>query len=127
MADFFGFNPPFLGGPQNVLSRQEDDQLIKNDLLQLLRTNPGDRLHRHDFGVPLRDYIFDLERRDLSEIQSRITEQIERYEPRVNVEQVIVRQNPDKHRMEIRVIVTLKRDPRRELIIEDFLALSNEG
>jgi hypothetical protein len=51
---WFGFNPPFIGGQQKVMSRQEDLRLIKNDLLQLLLTVPGERVHRPTFGSPIR-------------------------------------------------------------------------
>ena len=57
MATYFGQNPPFVGGAEKVLSRQEDIRLIKNDILQLIMTSPGERVHRPNFGTAVRETI----------------------------------------------------------------------
>ena len=59
MVNFYGFNPPFLGGNQNVLSRQEDVRLIQTDILQLLLTSPGQRVMRPNFGTSINYQLFD--------------------------------------------------------------------
>ena len=42
-----------------LLSRQEDLRLVKNDLLQLILTSPGERVHRPNFGTEIRNSLFD--------------------------------------------------------------------
>lgn len=121
-AIYYGFNPPFIGGPQNVLSRQEDDRLIKNDILQLLLTVPGERVMRPTFGVNLRNFVFEnLVSSDLSTLKSEIEEKIRIYEPRVDLEYVDLIPDPDRNGLQIKIIVTMKKDPKKQLSIEQFI------
>jgi len=127
-ATYYGFNPPFLGGPQNIMSRQEDDRLIKNDILQLLLTVPGERVMRPDYGVNLRNFVFEqLVDRDLSQLRQEIIRGITEFEPRVDVEEVVLKRQDDSNKLTIRLIVTLKKDPRRQLTIEQFINLSTQA
>jgi phage baseplate assembly protein W len=128
MAEFFGFNPPFFGGPQNVMSRQEDERLIKNDILQLLLTVPGERVMRPDFGVNLRNFVFEpLTSTDLFALQNEIERAITVQEPRVTVESVNLDREDDQNRLAIRVIVTMRKDPKRRFTIEQFIDLVTES
>lgn len=128
MATYYGFNPPFIGGPEGILSRQEDDRLIKNDILQLLLTVPGERVMRPDFGVNLRNYVFEPgTNTDLSILQSDIRYQIQTQEPRVIVDDVTIRKSLDDNRIEIKIVVTPKKDPKRQLTIERFIDLVTQS
>jgi phage baseplate assembly protein W len=121
-ALFWGFNPPFLGGPQNVLSRQEDDRLIKNDILQLLNTVPGERVMRPHFGVPLRSFVFEqLIDSDLSALEATIKDAIEEQDSRVIVDEVSISRDDDRNGMNVKVVVRLKKNPTKELTIDQFL------
>jgi phage baseplate assembly protein W len=121
-AIYFGMNPPFFGGQQNVLSRQEDERLLKNDILQLLMTVPGERVMRPDFGVHLRSFVFDqMTDVDLAALQLEITEAINRQEQRVTVDSVDIVRDDDRNQISVRIIVTVKKDPKRQLTIEQFL------
>ena len=127
-ATFFGYNPPFFGGSQNVLSRQEDDRLIKNDILQLLLTVPGERVMRPDFGVNLRNFVFEqLTQTDLISLQDSIEEEIAAQEPRVIVNSVELTPNADNNRLKVQIIVTLRKDPKKQLTIEQFIDLVTES
>lgn len=121
-ASFYGMNPPFLGGQENILSRQEDDRLIKNDILQLLLTIPGERVMRPTFGVQLRSFVFEqMTDADIVALQSEIAEAIRVNEPRVNVESIDITRNDDKNRIQIKIVARLKKDPKKELVIETFI------
>lgn len=123
MADYYGFNPPFIGGAQNVLSRQEDQQLIKNDLLQLLMTVPGERVNRPAFGTPLRAFVFDNNTdADIETLRIRVTEAIRTHEPRVRVEELNIQQQGDGHTIRLYLIARLVRDPKTKLTIERFFS-----
>lgn len=125
MAEYYGMNPPFIGGTQNILSRQEDDRLIKNDLLQLLLTVPGDRVMRPDFGVNLRNAVFEqMADNDLSILENEIRRSIETQDPRVIVNNVSLVRNDDSNSLQIVVIFSIKKDPRRQLTIQRFI---NQG
>ena len=89
MAMVFGYNPPFFGGPQNVMSRQEDEKIIKNDLLQLLLTVPGERVYDLNFGVNLRSMVFDqMEEGTIETLRQEIYNKVTTYEPRVNLSMI---------------------------------------
>jgi uncharacterized protein len=122
-AKFFGWNPPFVGGAQNILTRQEDDRLIKNDILQLLLTVPGERVMRPTFGVRLRSFVFEQTiSSDLSLLESSIKTAIEFYDSRVVVSDVIIKRDDDRNGINISIVVTMKNDPSHEISIEQFLS-----
>lgn len=122
MATFYGFNPPFIGGPEGVLSRQEDDRLIKNDLLQLLLTVPGERVNRPDFGVNLRNFVFeDSTPQSLSILASEVKSAVLRQEPRVNILDLQIISDPDTNQIKISLAFNLKIDPTRVINLEQFL------
>lgn len=121
-ATLYGFNPPFLGGPQNILSRQEDDRLIKNDILQLLLTVPGERVMRPNFGVPLRSFVFEqMIESDITALESTIRDAIEQQDSRVTVDEVTIQRDDERNGINVRVVVRLKKNPAKELTIEQFL------
>lgn len=128
MATYYGQNPPWFGGAQNVLSRQEDERLIKNDILQLLMTVPGERVMRPNFGVNLRNFVFDpLTSPELSALRSEIVQKITAQEPRVIVNSVDLIRDDDKNMLSIKIIVTMRDDPMKQLTIEQFIDLVTES
>ncbi len=123
-ATFFGMNPPFIGGAQNVLSRQEDERLIKNDLLQLIMTIPGERVMRPEFGVSLRSFVFEqLVGADLASLELELVQQIQRQEPRVTIDTIGITPDAERNGMQVKLVFRMKKDPKKELSIERFLAL----
>ncbi len=121
-VEFYGYNPPFIGGQQKVLSRQEDDRLIKNDILQLLLTIPGERVMRPDLGVNLRNFVFDnMDENTLSILEADIRTKLTRYETRVDVRQIELNPNYDANSLSIKIVVSMKKDPKRQLVIEQFI------
>lgn len=85
-ATYFGFNPPFLTPNGAVLPTQTDERLIKNDLLQLLLTVPGERPFRPTFGSPLKQALFEtIDSLSLSNLKNGILRAIKLNEPRVTV------------------------------------------
>lgn len=118
MAVYFGFNPPFIGGPENVLSRQEDDQIIKNDLMQLIMTVPGERVHRPSFGTPLRSFLFEQATQvDLDILRSQMIEAITANEERVRIEHLELIQQGDGHTIKFQLTVSLIKDPKRQIAL----------
>ncbi len=119
MARYFGYNPPFTGGQQNVFSRQEDERLIKNDLLQLLLTLPGERLNRPDFGTTLRSYVFEQNtQKDLALLRVEILEAISAYEPRVAIDTFRLESSTDGRTINLFIIARLIGDPNVRLTID---------
>ena len=118
MAIYFGYNPPFIGGAEGVMSRQEDLRLVKNDILQLLLTMPGERVHRPTFGTVIRSSLFDPSDETSYEILADdIEEKLRLSEPRIFNTQVFVQPAGD-HVVNIRIVANLTFDPNAVLELD---------
>ena len=102
---WFGYNAPFIGGNEGVVSRQVDEKLIKNDLLQLLLTSPGDRVMRPSFGTGIRKFVFEPITSDtIDTLRQSIQDAIDAYEPRVTVTNIdIDTSNQDDNFIQIKL------------------------
>ena len=90
--NYYGWNPPWYGGHQNVMSRQSGDRIIKNDVLQLLMTMKRERLMRPGFGTIIKSSLFDqIDDSTINNIGSDVMSQLSQYEPRVNLRPSITR------------------------------------
>ncbi len=104
MATWFGANAPFIGGNQNVLSLQTDEKLVRNDLLQLLLTAPGERIYRPTFGTDIRKFLFEQITDDsIDQLKRNIAAAILKWEPRVTVSSIVVATDPDNNTINIKI------------------------
>jgi phage baseplate assembly protein W len=118
-ATYYGFNPPFVGGTQKVLPRQEDMRLVKNDVLQLLFTLRGERVHRPTFGTRLRSTVFEpLTQPVLDDLRSDIISAINENEPRLINIDVAMTTISEKQLLKIVVIGRMSYDPTAEFLLE---------
>jgi phage baseplate assembly protein W len=121
-AKMYGYNPPFIGGSQNIMSRQEDKELIKNDLLQLLLTVPGERVMRPSYGVNLRNFVFeDLTDVALEILRDELVNKISEYERRIKVRKVDVVGDTNRLGVQITIAYTLNSDPTQVVVFETFV------
>jgi len=112
MSDWYGINYPFSGGIQNVLSKQIGTRIIKNDILQLLFTNPGERVYRPSYGVGIKTYLYEqLNSESLTILDTNIRGQISTNEPRVNIDQLTLSPNRDNNKLDILIILSLIQSP----------------
>lgn len=101
MAKWYGMNFPFFkgrtaAGRNGVAERQEDSRLIKNDLIQGLLTLKGERLFRQGFGGDIGRFVFDInDAQTRSEIEDTIRSQIERFHPRIILNNINVYESAD--------------------------------
>ena len=101
---YYGYNPPFFGGHQNILSRQSGDRLIKNDLIQLILTSTGERVMRPTFGTFLKRSIMELGDPDfLVSLRENVQAAIDNYDTRVIC---AVNLNFDEEKKQINVKIT---------------------
>lgn len=113
---YYGVTMPF-ASTAGILPFQADDRLIKNDLLILLLTAPGQRVMRPGFGTPINRYLFEpADTNDYQLLRTSILNAIEVNEPRVIVEDVVV--NGNENQLNIKVIFRLTFNPSRTLDIE---------
>lgn len=91
---FLGLQYPLVNTARGVLAQKTGVDQIKADLLQLLLTNPGERVMLPSFGTPLRNLIFEPNDVNL-EIRARdvITQSILNWEPRIVISDIEITSN----------------------------------
>ena len=89
--NLLGWPYPIVSTPLGLVPTIYDAAAIKADIMQLLLTNPGERVMMPTFGPPLRALLFEPNKPDTyDKIKSAITTSIERWEPRIVVTNIIV-------------------------------------
>ncbi len=77
---------PIVPSPLGTFRTVGAETGVKGDLLQLILTNPGERVMLPDFGTPLRRLLFEQNSDTLKETaRSMILESIRKWEPRILV------------------------------------------
>lgn len=97
MYRFLGYPYPITKTPKGYFYAQEGVNTIKADLLQLLLTNPGERVMQPEYGTPLKRLLF--EPNDYTariEARNMILNSISRWEPRIVVRSIEVSSDIDK-------------------------------
>jgi phage baseplate assembly protein W len=78
--------------PRGFFFRAINHEVIKADLIQLILTEPGERLMMPSYGTGLRKLIFEaVDPITLEQANSIISEAIRRWEPRIVVKRIDVR------------------------------------
>lgn len=102
MAIWYGPSFPFyrgrtlLGSTSKILPRQEDSRLIKNDFIQGILTNLGERPFRPGFGGDVTNFVFD--QNDINSrnaIEDSIRTHAETFHPRILIASIDVVQPDD--------------------------------
>lgn len=97
MANFMGVPYPVRKTAKGFFYIQTGTNQIKSDLLQLLLTNPGERVMNPFFGTPLKSLVFNPNDTALQEqARNMIIESIQRWEPRVVIEAIEVTNQIDR-------------------------------
>jgi phage baseplate assembly protein W len=88
---FIGLQYPIVNSAKGLMSHSSNVDQIKADMLQLLLTNPGERVMLPTFGVNLRKLIFEPNDTTLEmAAKSMIAEALQQWEPRVVISQIEV-------------------------------------
>jgi len=111
----YGPSWPLKSGERDTYELYDDiKQQISFYLRNLLLTSPGENISDPSYGVGLRRFLFENNLESTrSLISSRITSQISRYLPYVDVEEVIVDATPeeiDSNTLNIKVVYRLQND-----------------
>ena len=86
------------------VARLFDVQAIKRSVKNIILTNKYERPFDSDFGCNLRGFLFEnITEPLLVIIKDRVAMAIEKYEPRVSVEDVVVKEDVDKNGLSIMV------------------------
>ena len=91
MAEYIGLQYPLEKTPRGLMAQNRGIDQVKADLLQLLLTNPGERIMLPNFGTPLRELFFEPNDSILEiEAERMISESIQAWEPRIEVKDITV-------------------------------------
>lgn len=109
-----GFPPRIAPDGQLVWSAGELN--VRESIAIILRTRPGERLLRPDFGCGLDRYLYEPNNvATLRLIQEEIKQAITRWEPRVSLDDIRVATSAEDERaVEITIVYTLIATQRRE-------------
>ena len=90
------------------VARLFDVQAIKRAVKNIILTNKYERPFNPDFGCNLRGFLFEnITEPLLVIIKDRVAMAIEKYEPRVSVEDVVVKNDIDKNGINIQVSILI--------------------
>jgi hypothetical protein len=94
---FLGMQYPLVKTPRGILAQKNGINQIKADLLQLLLTNPGERVMLPSYGTPLRTLLFEPNDAIL-EIRAKqmIADSISTWEPRIVITNIEVKNKIEK-------------------------------
>jgi uncharacterized protein len=94
---FLGLQYPLVRTARGLLAQSSGVDQIKADMLQLLLTNPGERVMLPEFGTPLRELVFEPNEAALAfRARQMISDAILRWEPRIVVTDIVVTTGLDR-------------------------------
>ena len=92
-----------LSFPISVEADGETDMVAyENDIAQAIRiilgTNPGERVMRPDFGAGLNAFVFEpINQTTMESLKTRVRESLVDWEPRIDVQQLDISDDPAEH------------------------------
>jgi uncharacterized protein len=90
-----GLDFPFQTNRRGSLSVARNEEKVRQSIHMILSTARGERVMRPDFGCDLRSYTFStLDRATVTLIQSAVRDALVRWEPRIEVRDVVVQLDP---------------------------------
>jgi len=118
--------PPALerdGGPTRMEAYEEK---VRQSLRVLLSTSPGERVHRFDYGCPVRRYAFEImDRSAQALLRDGIERAVVRFEPRVALHRVEFEADEKEGVLRILLDYTVRQTNRRTNMVYPFYL--NEG
>ncbi len=94
---------------------------MKSNMLNVLLTEPGERIFKPDFGVGLRTYLFE-NFTDKEDLTDRIKDQVNKYVPQVELTGVNIDKKPDSHKLQVSVYYRTIISNQQDAIQVNFLA-----
>lgn len=123
----------FLGIAWNYPPRFEDDESsqptemvaneanIQQSIMTLLSTSSGERVHRYEYGCPIREYAFEMMTASTrTMLRDRIEQSIILFEPRVIVNRIDFEEKQDEGKMNILIDYTIRQTNRRTNMVYPF-------
>jgi uncharacterized protein len=119
-----GLGFPLRTTVQGGLQISSRDRSVEDSIQIILRTHPGERLYRPDFGCRLGELVFaPLNTQTLLLIQLCVREALEQWEPRIFLEDVRTDPDPIRGRVDITVEYRIKSQPDLRSLVYPFYLL----
>lgn len=115
--------PPRLKGggrcsPTEMVANEEN---IRQSLVTLLSTSPGERVHRYDYGCPIREYAFEtMTTSTKTMLRDKIEQSIVLFEPRVIVNKIDFEEKQEEGFLNILIDYTIRQTNRRTNMVYPF-------
>jgi len=102
-----GVNLPF-SAPIAFASNYQTRDAVKNNLINFLLTNPGERVDNPLFGAGLREYIFtQIENNNLEFIKEDLQEKINNNFSNIDLEEIEVLQSVNENTIQINITYSI--------------------
>ena len=93
----------------NDVGIKKDNLSISQSVLNILRTNHGERPFNHDFGANLRSYLFEnMTNITAANMATSINLALKNYEPRIEVLNTNIQARPDENDVNITITGRVK-------------------
>lgn len=101
-VDYLDIDLTFTNKPNGDIYKKRDAASVKQAIKNLVQTNFYEKPFNPFFGTDVRGLLFELADDDTEqEVRSNIITAIERYEPRAQVLDIVVKVTPDLHDLSI--------------------------
>lgn len=125
LGNGWNYPPEFWQSPETTVMAGGEES-IRQSLQTLLSTSPGERVHRYEYGCPIRKYAF--EGMDTT-TQTLLREEIEKavilFEPRIELDSVTFDTLQEEGVLYIKLDYTVRQTNRRSNLVYPFYL--NEG
>ena len=103
----------FFKGTETVLEQ------AKTNLINLLLTSPGERINLPDYGVGLRNLLFE-QKLNIESLKNQITTSAFRYVPNIIIDDVVTSLSEDEHTLFVNIIYANKLDGTKDSVQLNF-------
>lgn len=74
----------------DFFSIKEDEELLRENMIRIILTSPGERVNNPLFGCKLKEFLFDFDNYILEDIKLEIIKSVQKWEPRVSITGVYI-------------------------------------
>jgi uncharacterized protein len=122
-----GFSFPLKVSSQGLIQLSSDELNIEESIRIILRTEPGERVYRPDFGCRLSELSFSpLNTQTMMMIRLYVQEALQRWEPRIDKIQVSIDPDPVRGRVEIMINYQIKSTYDSKSLVYPFYLSANQ-
>jgi uncharacterized protein len=121
-----GISFPLKISPQGTMQLSADEINIEESIRIILRTEPGERVYRSDFGCRLSELAFSpLNTQTMTMIRLCVQESLQRWEPRIDKIQVSTDPDPVRGRVDIMVNYRIRKTYDSKSLVYPFYLSAN--